>query len=48
MFVVDDGSAAKLARLVSTQLTFTFWLGGEQDTVHIVNSGLIVPLQETI
>ena len=46
MFVVDDGSAAKLARLVSTQLTFTLWLGGEQDTVHNVNSGLIVPLQE--
>jgi len=22
------------------------WLGGEQDTVHNVNSGLIVPLQE--
>ncbi len=46
MFVVDDGSAAKLARHVSTQLTFTLWLEGEQATVHNVNSGLIVPLQE--
>jgi hypothetical protein len=27
MFVVDDGSAAKLARLVSTQLTFTLAWG---------------------
>ncbi len=46
MLVVDDGSAAKLARHVSTQLTFTLWLGGEQDTAHNVNLGLIVPLQE--
>ena len=46
MFVVDDGSAAKLARIVSTQLTFKLWLGGEPDTMHNVNQGLIVPLQE--
>jgi len=46
MFVVDDGSAAKLARIVSTQLTFKLWLGGEPDTMHNVNLGLIVPLQE--
>ncbi len=46
MFVVDDSSAAKLARIVSTQLTFKLWLGGEPDTMHNVNQGLIVPLQE--
>lgn len=46
MFVVDDGSAAKLARIVSTQLTFTLWLGGEPGTMHNVDLGLIVPLQE--
>lgn len=46
MFVVDDGSAAKLARTVSTQLTFKLWLKGEPDTMHNVNQGLIVPLQE--
>ncbi len=46
MFVVDDSSAAKLARLVSTQLTFKLWLEGEPGTVHNVNQGLIVPLQD--
>ena len=42
IYVVDDGSAAKLARLVSNQLTFQPW----PDTMHNVNLGLIVPLQE--
>ncbi len=46
MFVVDDGSAATLARLVSTQLAFKLWLEGEPGTVHNVNQGLIVPLQD--
>ena len=45
MFVVDDGSAGALARIVSTQLTFRLWLGGEPDTMNNVNLGLIVPLQ---
>jgi len=44
MFVVDDGSAANLARIVSSQLTFKLWLGGEPDTMHNVNLGVIVPL----
>lgn len=46
MFVVDSGSAAKLARIVSNQLIFHLWLGGELDTMHNSNQGLIVPLQE--
>ena len=45
MFVVDNGSAGALARIVSTQLTFRLWLGGEPDTMSNVNQGLIVPLQ---
>ena len=40
MFVVDDGSAAKLARTVSTQLTSKLWLKGEPDTMRNVNQGL--------
>ncbi len=46
MFVVDDGSAVTLARLVSNQLSFRLWLEGEAGTVHNVNQGLIVPLQD--
>ena len=46
MFAVDNGSGAKLARIVSTQLTFKLWLKGKPDTMHNVNQGLLVPLQE--
>ncbi|DBB06276.1 TPA: hypothetical protein ACH3X1_011852 [Trebouxia sp. C0004] len=44
MFVVDDGSAVTLARIISTQLTFRLLLGGEPDTAYNVNSSLITPL----
>ena len=45
MFVVNDGSGTQLARIVANQITSKLWLGGgEQDAVHNVNMGLIVPL----
>ena len=44
MFVVDDGSAVTLARIISTQLTFRLLSGGEPDTAYNVNSSLITPL----
>ena len=44
MFVVDDGSAVTLARIISTQLTFRLLLGGKPDTAYNVNSSLITPL----
>ena len=44
MFVVDDGSAVTLARIISTQLSFRLLLGGEPDTAYNVNSSLITPL----
>ncbi|KAL0028085.1 hypothetical protein WJX77_005436 [Trebouxia sp. C0004] len=44
MFVVEDGSAVTLARIISTQLTFRLLLGGEPDTAYNVNSSLITLL----
>ncbi|KAA6426295.1 MAG: hypothetical protein FRX49_03406 [Trebouxia sp. A1-2] len=43
MFVVDDGSAVTLARILSNQLTFKLLFGGEADTAYNVNSSLIMP-----
>lgn len=44
LFVVDDGSAVTLARIISCQLAFTLGLGGEPDTAQNVSSSLITPL----
>lgn len=44
IFDVDDGSAVALARVISTQLSFKLWLGGEPDTPYNVNQSLIAPL----